>query len=199
MRDAMQCPMLAARIYLKRRWRRFGSRLCRRVRPHEFARSHEAAAFAEPDPVAVDLHPPKIGWTPDGLSLFSERDFPSISCGAYSTRPALEGQVPARRGAPDNLGAKLPAENDQLIPRSRQFSDADRIPAKHLSRDLGWIIAGTQNDDFSARELLQQTLKIAVSRDQDETMCCSVFQNPPIANTGKPISKRAFRFREQVA
>jgi hypothetical protein len=27
----------------------------------------------------------------------------------------------------------------------------------------------------------------------------SVFQNPPIANTGKPISKRAFRFREQVA
>jgi hypothetical protein len=112
----MQCPMLAARIYLKRRWRRFGSRLCRRVRPHEFARSHEAAAFAEPDPVAVDLHPPKIGWTPDGLSLFSERDFPSISCGVYSTRPALDGQVAARLCAPDNLGAETTGRERSIDP-----------------------------------------------------------------------------------
>ena len=75
----------------------------------------------------------------------------------------------------------------------------DCIPAKHVRRDVGWIIAGTENDDFSGGKLRQQTLKIAVCRDQDETMCCGVFQNPPIANTGKPISKRAFRFREQVA
>jgi hypothetical protein len=94
---------------------------------------------------------------------------------------------------------KLPVENDQLIPRSRQFSDEDRIPAQHVRRDLGWIIAGTQNDDSSARELLQETLEIAVSRDQDEAMRRSVFQNPPIATTGKPISKRALRFREKVA
>src|ERR1700691_1760522 len=94
---------------------------------------------------------------------------------------------------------KLPVENDQLIRRSRQFGDADRIPAKHVRRDLGWIIAGTQNDDFSARELLQETLEIAVSRDQDETMRRSVFQNPPITTTGKPISKRALRFTEEVA
>lgn len=86
-----------------------------------------------------------------------------------------------------------------MIPRSRQFSDEDRIPAQHVRRDLGWIIAGTQNDDSSARELLQETLEIAVSRDQDEAMRRSVFQNPPIATTGKPISKRALRFREKVA
>src|ERR1039458_6272740 len=101
MRDAMQCPMLAARIYLKRRWRRFGSRLCRRVRPHEFARSHEAAAFAEPDPVAVDLHPPKIGWTPDGLSPFlrtglSEHLLRSIFHETGARRPS--GRSPVRAG-----------------------------------------------------------------------------------------------------
>src|ERR1022692_3070640 len=118
MRDAMQCPMLAARIYLKRRWRRFGSRLCRRVRPHEFARSHEAAAFAEPDPVAVDLHPPKIGWTPDGLSLFSERDFPSISCGVYSTRPA---RSPAPRS--DCHCIVRAATSTYSCGRARPFSD----------------------------------------------------------------------------
>ena len=92
-----------------------------------------------------------------------------------------------------NLGV----ENDQLI--LRQISDADRITPKHVRRDLGWIIAGKENDDFSARELLQQTLKIAVGRDQDEIVRCGVFQNAPIANTGEPISKSAFRFREQVA
>src|ERR1039457_5994797 len=43
MRDAMQCPMLAARIYLKRRERWLGSRKRRRFTSHEFARSHDAA------------------------------------------------------------------------------------------------------------------------------------------------------------
>src|SRR5687768_1479589 len=93
---------------------------------------------------------------------------------------------------------KLTVENDQLILRSGQFSDADRITPKDVRRSFGRIIAGTEDDDFSAWELLQQTLKIAVGRDQNEIMRCGVFQNPSIANTSKPISKRAFRFRKQV-
>jgi hypothetical protein len=63
---------------------------------------------------------------------------------------------------------------------------------------LGWIVARTEND-FSARKLLQQTLKIAAGRDQDEIMRDGVFQNPPIADTGEPIAKSAFRFRKQIA
>jgi hypothetical protein len=43
---------------------------------------------------------------------------------------------------------KLPVENDQLILRNGQFSDVDRITPKHVRRYLGWIVAGTKNDDF---------------------------------------------------
>ena len=93
----------------------------------------------------------------------------------------------------------LSVENDQLILRSGQFSDADRITPKHVRGDFRWIVAGMENDNFSARELLQETLKIAVGRDQDEIMRCGVFQNSPIANTGEPIAKSAFRFREEIA
>jgi len=85
-----------------------------------------------------------------------------------------------------------------LIVRSGQSSDANRSAPKHLRRNPGWIIAG-RDDGSSARELLPQTLKITVGRDQDEIMRRGVLQNPAIAHTRKPISKRAFRFREQVA
>jgi hypothetical protein len=75
-----------------------------------------------------------------------------------------------------------------LILRTRHFGDADCIAPKHVRRDLRWIITRTENDDFSCRELLQQTLKIAVGRNQDEIMRRGVLQNPPIANTGEPIA-----------
>lgn len=93
----------------------------------------------------------------------------------------------------------LPVESDQLILQSGPFSDADRIATKHVGRNLGWIIAGTEDDDISVGELLQQTLKIAVPRDQNDIMRGGVLQNPSIANTGKLASKRTFRLQEQVA
>jgi hypothetical protein len=111
-------------------------------------------------------------------------------------RLSAKGRAYVRRTISER---KLPIKNDQLILRSGQLSDADRITPKHVRRNLSWIIAGAEDDDFNARELLQQTLKIAVGRDQNEIMRGGVFQNPPIANTRKPISKRAFRFREQVS
>lgn len=63
------------------------------------------------------------------------------------------------------LERDLPVEDDQLNLRSRQFSDTDRITPKDVGRNFGWIIAGMENHDLSARELLQQILKIAISRD----------------------------------
>src|SRR5688572_6723470 len=44
---------------------------------------------------------------------------------------------------------KLTVENDQLILRSGQFSDADRITPKDVRRSFGRIIAGTEDDDFA--------------------------------------------------
>jgi len=44
---------------------------------------------------------------------------------------------------------------------------------------------------FNSRELLQQMLKIAVGRDQNEIMHCGVLQNLPIANTRRPMARLA--------
>ena len=59
----------------------------------------------------------------------------------------------------------LPLDEDQLVLRIGQFNDPDRITPKHICRNLGWIIAGTENDDFSRRELFQQTFEVVVGRD----------------------------------
>src|ERR1022692_94630 len=116
MRDAMQCPMLAARIYLKRRWRRFESRLCRRVRPHEFARSHEAAALQSLTRSRSTCTRRKSAGLRVDFPSFSERDFPGVSCGVTSTRQALDGQVAARMCAPDNLGAETTGRERSIDP-----------------------------------------------------------------------------------
>lgn len=100
---------------------------------------------------------------------------------------------------PKILGRELSLENDHLTVRSGQFSDTNRITPKYVSRDLCWIIARTKNHDLGAWEVLQQTFKVAVRRDQNEVMRSREFQNSPIAKTRKPISKRTLRFREQVA
>jgi hypothetical protein len=94
-----------------------------------------------------------------------------------------------RISTPENL----PGEKEQLILGSDQFSDANRITPKHFRGDPGWIIAGTENDDFRARILLQQTLKVAVGRDQDEIVRNGVFQNLSIARAS---SSRDFGARQ---
>jgi hypothetical protein len=80
--------------------------------------------------------------------LRTSLDFVQVRCPTKFVNSGDKAAPVSRRTISDR---KLPVENDQSIPRSRQLSDADRIPAKHVRRDLGWIIAGTQNDDFSAR------------------------------------------------
>jgi hypothetical protein len=47
--------------------------------------------------------------------------------------------------------------------------------------------------------LFQQTLKIAVGRDQDEIVRCGVFQNLPIANTGLAYFEARFRIQGTFA
>src|SRR6266852_2394879 len=80
-----------------------------------------------------------------------------------------------------------------------QLSDTDRIAPKHLGRNLGWIIAGTENNDVGPRESAQQPFEIAVCRDQDKVGRTCVFENPEIASTSKPVSKRTFGLREKIA
>jgi hypothetical protein len=96
-------------------------------------------------------------------------------------------------------GQKLPVEDDQVILRTGQLSDTDRIAPKHLGRNLGWIIAGPENNDIGARDSAQQTFEIAVRRDQDKIGCGGEFENPEIARTSKPVSKRPFGLREKIA
>ena len=43
-----------------------------------------------------------------------------------------------------------------------QLGNTDGIAPKHLGRNIGWVIARTENDDLGARDLPQQTLEIAV-------------------------------------
>lgn len=83
-----------------------------------------------------------------------------------------------------------------MILGSGQLSDTDRIAPNHLGRNISWIIAGTENDDPGARDLPQQTFEIAVCRNQDEVVSGGVVQNPAIAGTSKPVSKRTFGLRE---
>jgi hypothetical protein len=68
----------------------------------------------------------------------------------------------------------VPIENDQLIVRSGQCRDTNRVTPQHVSCDLSWINAETKDDDSSLREPTQQTYKIAVGRDQDES-CAAVY------------------------
>ena len=93
-------------------------------------------------------------------------------------------------------GQKLLIENDQTILGTLQLSDPDRIAPDHLGRNISWIIAGTENDDFGARDLPQQTFEVAVCRDQDEPVSGGVVQNPAVTGACKPISKRTFGPRE---
>ena len=83
-----------------------------------------------------------------------------------------------------------------MILGSGQLSETDRIAPKCLGRNLSWIIAGTENDDLSARDLRHQTFVIAVCRDKDEAAGGGIVQNPAIAGTSKPITKRTFGPRE---
>src|SRR6266851_4440528 len=59
-------------------------------------------------------------------------------------------------------------------------------------RKLRGIITRTQNDDVCVAESAQQTFEIAAGRDQDKPASRGVLQNPDIAATCKPISKRTF-------
>ena len=47
----------------------------------------------------------------------------------------------ARLHGANDVGGELPVENNQLIVRSGQFSDVDRVPPNHVCRDIGWIVA----------------------------------------------------------
>jgi hypothetical protein len=96
-------------------------------------------------------------------------------------------------------GQKLSIEDDQTILGTGQLSDTDRIAPKHLGRNLGWIIAGSENDYIGARDLAQQTPEIAVGRHEDEVRRGRVFENPEIASTAKAILKRTFGPREKIA
>jgi hypothetical protein len=100
--------------------------------------------------------------------------------------------VSARRVRCQNLLV----ENDQMILGAGQFSDTDRIAPEHFGRNPSWIITGTENDDLGARDLPQQTFKIAVCRDQDEVVSGGVVRNPAIAGTGKPVLKGTLRLGE---
>lgn len=91
---------------------------------------------------------------------------------------------------------QLPVENYHVVLGARQLSDTDRIAPKHPGRNISWIIAGTKNDDLGARDLPHQKLEIAVCRDQNEVVSSGVVQNPAIAGTSKPVSKRTFGLRE---
>ena len=83
-----------------------------------------------------------------------------------------------------------------MILSAAQLSDTDRIAPKQLGRNIGWIIAGTENDDLGARDLLQQTFEIAVCRNQDEVVSGGLVQNAAIAGARKPVSKRTFGLGE---
>jgi hypothetical protein len=105
------------------------------------------------------------------------------------------------RGAPPSVrkrspGQKLPIENDQAILGTLQLSDTARVASDHLSRNISWIIAGTEYDDFGARGLPQQTFEVAVCRDEDEPMSGGIVQDPAVADACKPIPKRTFGLRE---
>jgi hypothetical protein len=76
-----------------------------------------------------------------------------------------------------------------MIAGPRQRSDANCITAKHFGGNFCRIIARTKNDEVCIREPAHETLKIAVGRDQDEVTRRSVFKNPEIAGTCKPVSK----------
>lgn len=117
-------------------------------------------------------HPPGVGRHFHGLGVRS---------------PGARTCTPKSPLAPLPTG-HLSIENDQLILRKGQFSDADRISPKRVRRNLRWVVAGAQDDDFGARKLFQQLLKIAVGRDQNESMLDDVLENPSV--TG---SARAFR------
>jgi hypothetical protein len=116
--------------------------------------------------------------------------------------PARDGYLLQREFGPVSAtrlrGQQLSVENDQMILGFGQLSDADRIAPKHLGRNIRWIIAPTENDDLGSRDLAQQTFEVAISRDQDEVVSGCVVKNPPIASTGKPVSKRTFGLGEQV-
>jgi len=55
-----------------------------------------------------------------------------------------------------------------MILGTGQLSDTDRIAPKHLGRNPGWIIAGTENNDIGARQSAQQAFEISVCRNQDK-------------------------------
>jgi hypothetical protein len=79
-----------------------------------------------------------------------------------------------------------------MILGAGQLGDAYSIAPEHPGGDVSWIIAGSENDDSGARNLFRQTFEIAVCRDQDEVVVDGVLQNPAIARTRKPVSKRTF-------
>jgi hypothetical protein len=80
-----------------------------------------------------------------------------------------------------------------------QLSNTNRVAPKHLGRNLGRIIACTENNDLGAGDLAQKALEIGVCRDQNEVVSSGVLENPTIALAGESISKRALRLREKVA
>jgi hypothetical protein len=50
-------------------------------------------------------------------------------------------------------------ENYQLVLGVNQLSDTDGVAPNHLGRDLSWVIAGTENDDLGAGDLLNSRSK----------------------------------------
>jgi hypothetical protein len=77
-----------------------------------------------------------------------------------------------------------------MILSAAQLSDTDRIAPKHLGRNISWIIAGTENDDLGARDLLQQTFEIAVCRNQDEVVSGGMVQNAAITSRRRSAVKQ---------
>jgi len=117
--------------------------------------------------------------------------------------PGLSGRIQKRAGPllerQSNFPARLLLENHQMILGVGQLSDTDRIAPEDLGRDIGRIIARTENNDPSARKLLQQTFEIAICRNQDKVVSRGIVQNPTISGACEPVSKRTFGPREQVA
>ena len=56
-----------------------------------------------------------------------------------------------------------------------------------------------QNDNSAARDVAQETLEITVGRDEDEAVGCGVVEDSAVANAGKPVLKRTFGLRKEIA
>lgn len=89
-------------------------------------------------------------------------------------------------GKTDVDGA-LPLENDDLVLGTAQFGDANRVTPKHVRGDFGWIVAGAENHNPSAGDVLQQAFEVAICGYQDQIMRCCVLQDAAIPSLGSPF------------